>query len=85
MSIHDNICEIAKSPCIPQYMALNEMGNMDCDIQVINCGDDVYILRSKKGESYWQQHNQETAYHSDMLCEMTDFAQEKINRKKNNE
>lgn len=78
---HGHIADIKQLAGSTQWMALDEHGLMDADIQVAPCGDGVFMLESMMYRTFWQQHNEGCAFHSEMLSEMTDHAQSLIVRK----
>lgn len=80
-NVHYGVADIRQLAGSTQWMALDNDGNMDCSITVHNCGDGVFILESMWHRSFWQQHGEDCAYHSDRLNEMTDKAQALVAKK----
>ena len=72
---HKNVYELAQLAGLIVWVAIDDNGMIDCDMEVIPVSHDTFVLIDADGDvSYWQNHG-EAAYHSDTLSEMSDWAQ----------
>ena len=74
---HDNVADISKVFGI--WRALDDDGYPISGIDVeVSRAPGIYRLTSLAGVSYWQQHTEDAAYHSDSLTDMSDAAQDAL-------